>query len=178
MKIFKRMLYSLRFALGATLFGIFYSFASGKGECGVPGGSLLTAYVGFLIITIVLFMELGYAIVRTRALETKGNEFKIIARAAFFLFDSTYLLLGTITAFAALYLVCPVINIECTSGKDALYFSMVTFTTLGYGDLTPNDQFKILASGQAVLGYITLGLIVGYAGSLFGVESRNKNEHI
>jgi hypothetical protein len=175
MKLFKRMLYSLRFALGATLFGIFYSFSSGKGECGTPSGSITAAYIGFLIVTVVLFLELGYAIVRTRALETEGNESKIIARAAFFLFDSTYLLLGTITAFAALYLLCPVIDVACTTGRDALYFSMVTFTTLGYGDLTPNDQFKIVAAGQAVLGYITLGLIVGYAGSLFSVKSKVKN---
>jgi len=168
----------LRFAVGATLFGIFYSFASGKGECNVPSGSLTLAYLGFLVITVVLFIELGYAIVRTRSLDTEGVEFKIIARAALFLFDSTYLLLATITAFAALYLLCPVINVACTSGKDALYFSIVTFTTLGYGDLTPNDQFKIVAAGQAVLGYITLGLIVGYAGSLFSIKSQGENEHI
>ncbi len=172
MKLFKRALYILRFALGAILFSIFYAFASGEGECNIPNGSLTLAYFGFSVITVVLFLELGYAIVRTRSLETEGLESRIIARAVFFIFDSTYLLLGTITAFAALYLLCPVIDVACISGRDALYFSIVTFTTLGYGDLTPVDQFKIVAAGQAVLGYITLGIIVGYAGSLFSIESK------
>lgn len=178
MKFFKSTLYILRFSLGSILFTSFYIFSSGTEKCDIPSGSLTAAYIGFLIITVVLFLELGYTIVRTRTVETEGNNFKIIARAAFFLFDSTYLLLGAITAFATLYLLCPVIDVACTSGRDALYFSMVTFTTLGYGDLTPNDQFKIIVAGQAVLGYITLGLIVGYAGSLFSIDTQVKNERI
>lgn len=171
MKLFKRLLYILRFGLGATLFSVFYTFASGKGECITPSGSPTVAWIGFSLITAILFLELGYVIVRTRALKTEGKELKVIARGAFFLFDSSYLVLGTVTAFAALYLICPVIDIECSSGSDALYFSIVTFTTLGYGDLTPNDSFKIIASGQALLGYITLGLIIGYASSLFATKS-------
>lgn len=178
MKILKRILYILRFALGANLFTLFVYFVSGRASVNVPIGSISFAYIGFIIITLLLFLELGYIIVRTRSLKTKGVESKIIARAVFFLFDSTYIMLAAITAFAALYMIFPVIDAPNINGRDALYFSMVTFTTLGYGDLTPTDQFRIIAAGEAMLGYITLGIIVGYASSLFSIDSRIKDINI
>ena len=48
----------------------------------------------------------------------------------------------------------------------ALYFSMVTFTTLGYGDLTLEADWRLLASFEAANGIIMFGwttaLIVAY----------------
>lgn len=43
----------------------------------------------------------------------------------------------------------------------ALYFSIVSFTTLGYGDFQPTESLRLLAAAEALLGYIFLGLIVG-----------------
>ncbi len=40
---------------------------------------------------------------------------------------------------------------------DALYFSIVTFTTLGYGDITLNESWRLLASYQAAIGIIVFG---------------------
>lgn len=40
---------------------------------------------------------------------------------------------------------------------DALYFSIVTFTTLGYGDITLNESWRLLASFQAAIGIIIFG---------------------
>lgn len=45
----------------------------------------------------------------------------------------------------------------------ALYFSTVTFTTLGYGDLQPVPHMRVLAGFEAVVGYIFLGFLVGTA---------------
>lgn len=42
--------------------------------------------------------------------------------------------------------------------EPALYFSIVTFTTLGYGDITLDPQWRILASFAAVNGLIIFGL--------------------
>ena len=39
----------------------------------------------------------------------------------------------------------------------SLYFSIVTFTTLGYGDITLNETWRLLASFEAVLGIIVFG---------------------
>lgn len=50
--------------------------------------------------------------------------------------------------------------------QDALYFSIVTWTTLGYGDLQPAERLQLLAGMEAVLGYVFLGLIVGAMANL------------
>ncbi len=43
---------------------------------------------------------------------------------------------------------------------DALYFSVVTFTTLGYGDLTPLGPSRTLAALEAFIGNFSLALFV------------------
>jgi hypothetical protein len=41
--------------------------------------------------------------------------------------------------------------------ETALYFSMVTFTTLGYGDITLPSDWRLLASFEAANGIIMFG---------------------
>lgn len=41
--------------------------------------------------------------------------------------------------------------------EEALYFSLVTFTTLGYGDITLSDGHRLLAAFEAANGVIMLG---------------------
>ena len=55
---------------------------------------------------------------------------------------------------------------ELADFEAALYFSFVTFTTLGYGDITLNPDWRLLASFEAANGIIMFGwttaLIVAY----------------
>jgi hypothetical protein len=41
--------------------------------------------------------------------------------------------------------------------EEALYFSMTTYTTLGYGDIILDDQWRLLASIEAANGIIMFG---------------------
>lgn len=41
--------------------------------------------------------------------------------------------------------------------EDALYFSLVTFTTLGYGDITLSVDWQLLSSLQAANGILLFG---------------------
>lgn len=41
--------------------------------------------------------------------------------------------------------------------ETALYFSIVTFTTLGFGDVILMDEWRLLASIQAAIGIIIFG---------------------
>jgi hypothetical protein len=51
--------------------------------------------------------------------------------------------------------------------KSPLYFSVVTWTTLGYGDFTPPPELRLITAMQAILRYIFFGLAVGlWAGVL------------
>jgi len=42
----------------------------------------------------------------------------------------------------------------------SLYFSITTFTTLGYGDLIPQKEFRLLASSEALIGIMLTGLFL------------------
>lgn len=44
-----------------------------------------------------------------------------------------------------------------TEGEPALYFSMVTYTTLGYGDIVLEGSLRLLSSFQAAIGIIMFG---------------------
>jgi len=41
--------------------------------------------------------------------------------------------------------------------EPALYFSMVTYTTLGSGDVTLEDQWRLLGSFEAANGIVMFG---------------------
>ena len=43
---------------------------------------------------------------------------------------------------------------------ECLYFSAVSFSTLGYGDLVPNETYRLVASGEALLGAALMALFV------------------
>ncbi|NOU49996.1 hypothetical protein HG263_05525 [Pseudoalteromonas sp. JBTF-M23] len=43
----------------------------------------------------------------------------------------------------------------------SLYFSIVTWTTLGYGDVLPHDSNRLIASIQALVGYVYMAILIG-----------------
>ena len=46
---------------------------------------------------------------------------------------------------------------EINDLEPAFYFSMVTFTTLGYGDIVLDERWRLLASFEAATGIIMFG---------------------
>lgn len=44
-----------------------------------------------------------------------------------------------------------------TDFAEALYFSLVTFTTLGYGDITINSGWRLLSGFEAINGIMLIG---------------------
>lgn len=47
------------------------------------------------------------------------------------------------------------------SWTDSIYFSVVTFTTLGFGDISPQtDLLKIVCATEAILGAFIIGLVI------------------
>lgn len=84
-----------------------------------------------------------------------------------------YLSLGIIILFGLIYWLNTDLISANTSNKnfnvgDSLYFSTITFTTLGYGDFSPVGWLKILSAIEAFLGVINMGfLIAGYSNNKY-----------
>lgn len=71
-----------------------------------------------------------------------------------------------IIAFAYFYLHFGLVGYSCThlieTAQEALYFSVVTITTLGYGDIeSVTKGGQVLASAEPILGIILLVLVFG-----------------
>jgi len=55
---------------------------------------------------------------------------------------------------------------------DAMYYSTVTITTLGYGDIVPHGFFRAFAATEAVLGFIYLGMFVSGLTMFFSAKRK------
>lgn len=93
-----------------------------------------------------------------------------VERLAWFFFFSFVLLSYAITTYAILHMDIQAIKPETNEPLDYIYFSIVTFTTLGYGDFSPLQEYRLLAASQALLGYVYLGSIVSLLVALIGHE--------
>lgn len=70
-----------------------------------------------------------------------------------------YLLL--ISTFAVVYRVYPQFSPEPLSCVEAVYFSVVTITTLGYGEILPQTNVaRLLTAGEVLLGIVTIGFFL------------------
>ncbi len=83
---------------------------------------------------------------------------KLIIYTSFFL-----LLLHFVEAgiWAFTYYMLPGIT-EFDTIEKAIYFSLVTFTTLGYGDITISSANRILAGLEAINGILLIGWSTAY----------------
>ncbi|MBV8687609.1 MAG: hypothetical protein JOZ90_17385 [Alphaproteobacteria bacterium] len=69
---------------------------------------------------------------------------------------------SAITTFASIYHDAGFVQNGHPSWADSFYFSIVTWTTLGYGDFTILPPFHLVAAAEAMLGYLCFGLIVSF----------------
>lgn len=67
-----------------------------------------------------------------------------------------------ISLWSAVYLMLPELE-ELNTFEEAAYFSMVTFASLGYGDLVIEGQWRLLSAFQAMTGL----LIFGWSSAMF-----------
>lgn len=84
------------------------------------------------------------------ALRTRSGRMGLIAALVLMMFFAA---LFEVTIWAAVYLAVGAIS----AVETALYFSMVTFTTLGYGDIVLKEGWRLLASFEAANGIIMFG---------------------
>jgi hypothetical protein len=94
-------------------------------------------------------------------------------------FISSYIIfmLVTISLFAGIYSINStefVVHAEPAelTFKDSMYFSTMTFTTVGYGDIAPKRINKLISSIEAILG---IALNIGFIGYILASKRFKKD---
>jgi len=110
---------------------------------------ILSIIIHAIATRIVMFLTIKQSSLGSRTLHLNVKSFWVsfivIIMFCASLFESllwaiTYIQLGAIEVY-----------------EKALYFSIVTFTTLGYGDVTLTEHYRLLASLEAANGIIIFG---------------------
>ena len=59
---------------------------------------------------------------------------------------------------------------------EALYYSVVTFTTLGYGDMQPRGVLRFMACLETFVGYLVLGILASAVSDLVQQWAKSEEE--
>lgn len=98
---------------------------------------------------------------------TPGGDFRILAAVMLFL------LLGHLLQFATWAVLFIVLG-EFSQFETALYHSIVNFTSLGYGDIVMDEQWRLLGALEAANGVLMFGLTAGLLLSVFSLLLRQR----
>ena len=124
-------------------------------------GLKLATGLGMMVLTIIihaLFMVAGAKVAKWHR-SRFGHVGKEMVKAFLLSVLTVWMFLAIILEaglWALLYLFNPLIT-TLPDLETAFYFSMVTFTTLGFGDVVLTGQWRMLASIQAANGVIIFG---------------------
>ena len=159
----QRTVFRWAVALGTPTFAALLLNIAGVSALKVP--SLVLTVVFFVYILVVLFRH----ILRSRVVEAE-----VLYGAI-----ACYLLISYVWAFLyqILYILDPGAFSygahEALTFFDFLYYSFVTITTLGYGDLLPaTNHAKSLAVVEAIVGVFYTALVIARLVSLYGAQAR------
>ena len=125
------------------------------------GLRIIATGIGMMILTVIIhamFMVGGARMARWRRshigrAKTETIKAALLSGLTIWMFLAIVLEAGL---WALLYLYNPLIT-KLPDLETAFYFSMVTFTTLGFGDVVLTGQWRTLASIQAANGVIIFG---------------------
>ena len=131
-----------------------------------PGGGVEASTIGGLVfLIVVLTFGALYIIYASQKHEALKND-KVVLLSSILLYIFSIMLI--IHSFSKIYQKTGIIVNSnsstqqiTTRKKDTLYFSVVTWTTLGFGDFVPTKEARKYAAIEALLGYIYMGLLVG-----------------
>jgi len=147
---------------------------------------LLNIIVGLIVIGLTVIIQ-GYGTMfwvskydKERSLldekKFKKQGTRLMISTAIFLI-SIHLVQAAI--WALVYMLLPGIT-EFETFEKSIYFSLVTFTTLGYGEITTSSGNRILAGLEAINGITLIGWSTAVMFAIFKqlIKKSIKNKHV
>ena len=121
---------------------------------------LLKIAIGALLMvvtTVIHTIGMMMALQLIRRQET-AQKSRWLRRTNIHLVSLIVLMMFFISLAEVLIWACTYLAVSASEGlEQAVYFSMVTFTTLGYGDVLLDERWRLLASFEAANGIIMFG---------------------
>jgi hypothetical protein len=120
---------------------------------------LLNITIGALLIVVTTRIHAEGMLLASLLLRTRiAQEGDRLQRKHFYLVGAIVLIMFLASIVEVLVWAFTYMGLNAIEGvEQTLYFSMVTFTTLGYGDVVLTEDWRLLASFQAANGAILLG---------------------
>ncbi|WP_374331008.1 ion channel [Soonwooa sp.] len=119
--------------------------------------------VGILVVACNVFIQalstlyfLKIFIPQFKRWRTKNELLTAFAMLVFLIMFFTLLHGGQCTLWAVVYYLNPQIS-SLSSFSESIYFSLITFTTIGYGDVVIDSEWRILAGLEAINGIMLVG---------------------
>ena len=122
--------------------------------------ALITAVVLIVAYNFLFIKQLSEFLVNKHSSAEIIGEFGIIVLIGIF---NIILFAGIYFSFGVVEGVNPDNSPLISQGSyiNSIYFSIVTWTTLGYGDFKPLEDLRLIAALQAFIGYVYMALLVG-----------------
>lgn len=139
---------------GFTIFTIVGFFMEPKHDFSYEK-SVFTAILGELIVW-TAYIVLLYGTVK--------SESAPLARLLWSLYGSTTFMIIQILMFATLFRDLG-LSADNLSNGTYIYFSIITWTSVGYGELFPSENARFAAAFEALSGYIFMGIFISLVGS-------------
>ncbi len=120
---------------------------------------LLNIAIAVFIIVVTTGIHAGGMILAIHAIRTYGGRLRLrLRRTHIYWVSGIILLMFLVSLVEVLVWAATYLGLNAIQGFErALYFSMVTFTTLGYGEIVLDERWRLLASFEAANGIIMFG---------------------
>lgn len=136
---------------------------------------LFNISIGLLLVTATVLIHSILSYVILKLIHKRQTPKKHKSRLTAIIFIDLVVLLIVFAAFieaviwgCSFYLLGALDNVF-----EAIYFSIVTLTTLGYGDITLSSEWRILASFEAIVGVVMFGWSTALLMSAIGQGTKN-----
>ncbi len=120
--------------------------------------------IGFLIVALNVVIQAAASLFwvrKTKQIFSRlNNNLSGIRSFNLLIFSFLYLTLLHLThalTWAICIKILPKTNVDFSNFGDIFYYSIVTFTTLGYGDLTISSEWRMLSGFEAINGIMLIG---------------------